>query len=54
MFSVTNNKEFLASFVNTKGEIYFKKLDLDTTLKFANRPSDMLTQDFIARAFRNQ
>lgn len=49
-----NKDEFVASFVNTKGKFYYKKLDFDTALKFANRPSDILTNDFLAHVFRNK
>lgn len=49
-----NNNEFVASFVNTKGSIYYKKLDFETALEFANRPSDILTKNFVAHALRKQ
>jgi hypothetical protein len=49
-----NKNEFVASFVNIEGSIYHKELDFETALEFANRPSDILTNNFIAHAFIKQ
>lgn len=47
-----NKNEFVVSFVYTKGSIFYIKLTLETALEFANRPGDILTNNFIAHTFR--
>ena len=46
------DKQHSVSYVDTKGRITFKKLDFNSALVFANRPSDILTQEFVADVFR--
>lgn len=53
VFYKKSTDEFMVTEVDKKGIITYKKgLDLYTALEFANRPSDILTREFIANKFK--